>query len=222
MCKGFPFASDELQMRVSAKKSASTRLAILRSARELFDRHGFHAVSLDAVMAGAGLTRGGFYKYFNTKGELFAETVKLALQDYAAHTHEDGGGNDVGAHILSVYLSPSHVRNTEYCPMIVLPNDTAEAGEEVKAAFQSVLELMISGLSLDERGRPVSRKRALAIATLCMGGMVLARAVENPELADEIRAAALDAARELRRPVPPRPQSAEIVEIFKSSSTAHR
>ena len=70
-------------MRVSAKKSASTRLAILRSARDLFDRHGFHAVSLDAVMAGAGLTRGGFYKYFNTKGELFAETVKLALEDYA-------------------------------------------------------------------------------------------------------------------------------------------
>ena len=209
-------------MRANAKKSAETRRAILRSARNLFDRYGFHAVSLDAIMAGAGLTRGGFYKYFNTKGDLFAETVKLALEDYAAHQRDSSIDEDTGAHILSVYLSPSHVRDLEYCPMIVLPNDTAEAGAEVKAAFQSVLKLMISGLGQDERGRPISRQRTLAIATLCMGGMVLARAVENQELADEIRAAALEAARELRRPVPTRPQSADVLEIFKNSSTARR
>jgi len=209
-------------MRVSPKKAAATRLAILRSARDLFGRHGFHAVSLDAVMSGAGLTRGGFYKYFRTKGELFAEAVKLALSDYAAHQREFPGEYDVGSHVLSAYLWPSHVRDSENCPMIVLPSDTAEAGEDVKAAFRSVLRLMISGLSKDERGLPIPRDRSLAIATLCMGGMVLARAVEDQEFADEIRSAALQAARELRRPLPTKPQSADILDIFKNSSTGRR
>jgi TetR/AcrR family transcriptional regulator, transcriptional repressor for nem operon len=193
-------------MRTNPNKLAATRNAILRSARILFDRHGFQAVSIDAIMGGAGLTRGGFYKYFNTKGELFAEVVKLALADYACgtHQHEHSDHDDLGKHILSVYLSPEHKKNAEACPMIVLPSDTAEAGEDVKTAFQSVLELMISGLSHAQRGQHLSRKHALATATLCMGGMVLARAVENQELADELRSAALDLALQLRRSDPVR------------------
>lgn len=187
-------------MRVTAKKAAATREAILRSARELFDKHGFHAVSIDAVMAGAGLTRGGFYKHFSTKGELFAETVKLALVNYAMHRNAHSAQHDAGDHILSGYLSPSHLKNVEICPMFILPSDTADAGENVKEAFQLVLELMISGLSTDRNGRPLSRKRALAIATLCMGGMVLARSVDDPNLARELRAAALAIAQQLRSP----------------------
>ena len=33
---------------------------IIQSARKLFNRHGFESVSLDQIMSGAGLTRGGF------------------------------------------------------------------------------------------------------------------------------------------------------------------
>ena len=45
-----------------------TKERILRSARRLFNRHGFDAVSIDDVMADAGLTRGSFYAYFGSKG----------------------------------------------------------------------------------------------------------------------------------------------------------
>lgn len=37
-----------------------TRARIVESARVLFNRHGFEAVSIDDVMKGAGLTRGDF------------------------------------------------------------------------------------------------------------------------------------------------------------------
>jgi len=189
-------------MRMATKKSAATRAAILRSARNLFDLHGFHAVSIDDVMAGAGLTRGGFYKHFATKGELFAEAVKQAIANYNSHQRAHAGHDDTGAHILSGYLSPKHARNIDICPMFILPSDAADAGEDVKEAFQVVLEMMIAGLSHDKNGRPLPRKRALAIATLCMGGMVLAQSVEDPGLADELRAAALDAAQQLRNAGP--------------------
>ena len=37
------------------------RQRIVESARRLFNRHGFDGVSVDSIMAQAGLTRGGFY-----------------------------------------------------------------------------------------------------------------------------------------------------------------
>ena len=52
-----------------------TREKILASARRLFNRNGLSEVSIDAVMAGAGLTRGGFYSYFDSKDELYAEAI---------------------------------------------------------------------------------------------------------------------------------------------------
>ena len=42
-----------------------TKERILRSARRLFNRHGFDAVSIDDVMADAGLTRGSFWSPVN-------------------------------------------------------------------------------------------------------------------------------------------------------------
>ena len=43
------------------------RRKIIDSARRLFNRHGFESVSITQIMAGAGLTHGGFYSYFKSK-----------------------------------------------------------------------------------------------------------------------------------------------------------
>src|SRR5258708_4781096 len=58
-----------------------TRARILRSAKTLFNLHGFERISIDDIMARAGLTRGGFYSYFDTKSELYAEAVALSLRE---------------------------------------------------------------------------------------------------------------------------------------------
>jgi len=54
---------------------AETRTRILDSARRLFNRNGLTSISIDEIMAGAGLTRGGFYSYFDSKEELYAEAI---------------------------------------------------------------------------------------------------------------------------------------------------
>src|SRR5262249_60581484 len=56
-----------------------TRAQIVQSAQELFNRHGFNAVSIDEIMERAGHTRGGFYTYFRGKSDLYAEAVAHAL-----------------------------------------------------------------------------------------------------------------------------------------------
>ena len=63
------------------RKRDLTRQKILRSARRLFNRHGFDAMSIDGVMADAGLTRGSFYSYFESKGDLYAEAVTDILNE---------------------------------------------------------------------------------------------------------------------------------------------
>lgn len=54
---------------------------IIHSARRLFNRSGFDNVSVDQIMAGAGLTRGGFYSYFESKSDLYAEVLSCFFTD---------------------------------------------------------------------------------------------------------------------------------------------
>jgi TetR/AcrR family transcriptional regulator, transcriptional repressor for nem operon len=56
------------------------RRRLIRIARNLFNRRGFDAVSIDDIMAGAGLTRGGFYSYFSSKSALYAVAIEEALR----------------------------------------------------------------------------------------------------------------------------------------------
>ena len=57
------------------------RNQIIGSARKLFNRSGFDNVSVDQIMADAGLTRGGFYAYFKSKSDLYAEVLSCFLTD---------------------------------------------------------------------------------------------------------------------------------------------
>ena len=61
--------------RVEVKKR------IVESARRLFNRHGFDSISVDQIMAGAGLTRGGFYGYFESKSDLYVEVLGCFFTD---------------------------------------------------------------------------------------------------------------------------------------------
>jgi hypothetical protein len=76
--------------------------------------------------------------------------------------------------------------------MIGLPSDISRTDRSVREAFEAALRLMIERFERGsgERAKP-DRKRALAIAALCVGGMVLARSVEDRGLANEMREAAM-------------------------------
>jgi AcrR family transcriptional regulator len=58
--------------RVSEAHLAARRQQILDAARICFARNGFHATSMQDVIAEAGLSVGAFYRYFKSKEELVA------------------------------------------------------------------------------------------------------------------------------------------------------
>jgi TetR/AcrR family transcriptional repressor of nem operon len=68
-------------MPYSSEHRERVREKIVQSARRLFNRKGFNAVSIDDVMADAGLTRGSFYAYFDSKSDLYATSITAILSE---------------------------------------------------------------------------------------------------------------------------------------------
>jgi TetR/AcrR family transcriptional repressor of nem operon len=174
--------------------STEVRERIVQSARRLFNRRGFESVSLDQIMSGAGLTRGGFYSYFKSKSDLYAEVLGCFFTDPEWKSCWEGidvdlTSSDVGPQVVRAYLSRQHFEDVENsCPRVAVPTDVSRGGESAKAAFESVFCAMVSVLErgmIVDRGR--RRPRAQAIAALCIGGMVVARALANRSVADELR-----------------------------------
>jgi TetR/AcrR family transcriptional regulator, transcriptional repressor for nem operon len=185
-------------MTTSNKKSEGVRIKILDSAQRLFNRHGFNAVSIDDVMGEAGLTRGSFYRYFSSKTDLYAQSVIRAVGEKRAAAAAARVGEHFGAdQIVRDYLSERHQDDIDNgCPMIALPADVSRTDPSVRAAFESALRLMID-MFQEELGRGSAghaRNYAIAISALCVGGMVLARSVEDRSLAAELREASMSVA----------------------------
>lgn len=177
---------------------------IIDSARRLFNRYGFESVSLNQIMAGAGLTHGGFYSYFKSKSDLYAEVLGCFFTDPEwkncwEGVHVDLSSTDVGPQVVRAYLSRQHYEDVENsCPMVALPTDVARSGVSARRAFETVFKAMVSVLerSLVQNGRR-RRTTAQSIAALSIGGMVVARTIHDRALADELRAACMAVALDL-------------------------
>jgi len=180
------------------------RKKIVQSARRLFNRHGFDGVSLQQIMAGAGLTHGGFYSYFGSKSDLYVEVLGCFFTDPEWKSCWEGvevdlSAGDVGPQVVRAYLSRQHFEDVENsCPMTALPTDVARSSASTKRAFETVFRAMVSVLERSSAGNGGPRReQAQAIAALCVGGMVVARAMADRGHADELRDACMSVALEL-------------------------
>src|SRR3977135_422908 len=161
---------------------AAVKKNIINSARKLFNRRGFESVSLHQIMAGAGLTHGGFYSYFKSKSDLYTEVLGCFLTDPEWKScwegvHVDLSSTDVGPQVVRAYLSRQHFEDLENsCPMVALPTDVARSGRSARLAFETIFKAMVSVLerSLDKKKQ---RRRMIAgsIAAMSIGGMIVAR-----------------------------------------------
>ena len=181
-------------MRVSREKFAESRKRILDAAATLFRETGFDGIGLSDIMKAAGLTHGGFYGHFGSKEDLEAQALSLALARSVADWSQlvDSAAARPLAALAGQYLSPDHRENVgEGCPFAALGSDTARRGERVRSAFTAGLEPFLALLSNVTPGRSKAQRRRKAIAILAemVGAMILARAVNDPALSDEILAA---------------------------------
>jgi AcrR family transcriptional regulator len=176
-----------------------TRARIVAAARKLFNRFGFDGVTIGDIMKEAGLTHGGFYRHFASKSDLYAEVLDCFFTnpEWACGwkgMEEFDETAEMAPQIIRAYLSNAHFDDVENaCPMVALPSDVARASRNAKRAYQAAFEGMVTILEQSAS----SRNSALAIAALCVGGMVIARASDDRALGDELRQAAMRVALDL-------------------------
>jgi TetR/AcrR family transcriptional repressor of nem operon len=191
-------------MPYPAGHRSEVRGKIVHSARRLFNRHGFENVSVAQIMAGAGLTHGGFYGYFKSKSDLYTEVLGCFFTDANWKSCWEGVevdlvSRDVGPQVVRAYLSKQHFEDVENsCPLAALPSDVSRSGASVKRAFETVFRAMVSVLERGSLENGQSRHTAAqATAALCVGGMVVARAMVSRRFADELRDACMEVALKL-------------------------
>ena len=171
-------------MRVTQEQMRENRRRILSEASRLFREKGFDAVGVAEVMKAAGLTHGGFYGHFASKEDLMAHAIAHATAEVSGR-----GGDLEGA--IARYLSPAHRDDAaDGCPMAALAADIRHRPPAARSAMTTGIRTQIDRMTEALPAGVTAKRRREAIGTYAtlIGALVLARAVDDPALSDEILA----------------------------------
>lgn len=183
-------------MRYSKQHKAKVRARIIAEAGRRFRRFGYAGVSIDSLMARAGLTRGGFYRHFKSKASLFAEVIR-SQHEYVDRLRGRKGSSDAelrdeAIEIASHYVSPTYRRGViKGCGIASLAMETCRSPAPVRRAYAASLRELIEEFS---RGLPDSETlddRAVETVILSVGALLLANASDgDDELSGRVSAVA--------------------------------
>lgn len=177
-------------MRYPAEETAEKHRSILVEAGRLLRERGVAGVSVGEIMKATGLTHGPFYNHFASKDALVRET----LDDLSAKTLDDfdriAQADGIAAY-LDRYLSRRHVDGPG--AGCLMPTLAIDAGKEegARAAFTRHVKGTLDRLLrfLPARREEDARAAALHSIAAMVGAVMLARAVDDATLGDEILAA---------------------------------
>jgi len=183
-------------MKVSREQVAQNRERIVEAAAQRFRELGFEGIGVADLMKEVGLTHGGFYGYFPSKEDLIAEAsaraFTRALAGWSALAERTPG--DPLSAIARSYLTSEHRDNPGVgCLLAALGPDVSRQGPAVRRAVTDNMRSALDFLAKLVRGKSKAARRQKAIgayATL-VGAMVMARAVDDRALSQEILDAGL-------------------------------
>ena len=173
-------------MRVSKEQAAENRERILKAASRLVRERGISNVGVDALAEAAGMTHGSLYSQFGSKERLVEEALAHAITTKGQEVPEAFAVSDY----VSEYLSTAHRDMPgSGCPFAALCCEIPRQGRGVRERFTAGVRGMIGLLSgrMDSGLKPRQREeKALVTVAFLVGALVLARAVSDPKLSDDI------------------------------------
>ena len=182
-------------MRLKPEDKEKIRQRILGSAAAAFRARGIEAVTLDDVMAGAGLTRGAFYAHFKSKAALLEKVLRHEHPIHRmlrARTGETGADlRDKMRDIFSGYLDPANLAEVhEGCTLAALTADAARAPDEHRVAYEAALMDIAGEMA---RGQDRSADDMLPAMVQAAGAVTAARACDSRAMQTRILTAAREA-----------------------------
>lgn len=172
----------------------TTRQRILFSASKLFALNGYEDISINQIMADAGLTRGAFYSHFKSKSELHAESIMSSAKEISLSFD-----NNSSEGFVKTYLNTTHSEGEfPRCPLAFMIGDIAQRDLEVRTTYTKVFKGFVNHLvamdtkqsdDAENESAYKSQKimvQALQKAVLLIGGIAISRAINDGELAEQL------------------------------------
>ena len=181
-------------MRVTRAQAAAHREKILDVAGTLFRERGFDGIGVADIMKRAGLTHGGFYGHFASKDDLAAEITERIVTREGWLERLTGTPDPSIGEVVRSYLSGRHRDDAGHgCLFAALGSDVVRQPRSVRRGFTEGLRRRLDALQRVLPGQAAARRRR-AIATMAgmVGALMLARAVDDSKLSDEILKAAAE------------------------------
>lgn len=174
-------------MRYSAEHKAQNHENILSVAARTFREHGADSSGIGTVMKKVGLTKGGFYRHFESKDDLFVEAVARAFEEMGkgmtqiARSAPEGQALRV---IIERYLSSRHANSPGAgCVLSALGPELARKPVGVRKRIEALLEAYRERLLPFVPGQTREEKRAncrLLFSSMA-GVLMMTRITSDPE-----------------------------------------
>jgi TetR/AcrR family transcriptional repressor of nem operon len=177
-----------MSMRQSREEKAKTHDRIVRIASARIREAGIESPGVAEIMQAAGLTHGGFYKHFGSRDELIAQAADRAFADGERTVHEiTEGAQEPLAALVDWYVSTQHRNNPATgCPVAALGADVRRGDDRVRVAYRRQVERYLANLERLHGGGEDARRRATVALSTLVGSIMLARAIDDEALSDEI------------------------------------
>jgi TetR/AcrR family transcriptional repressor of nem operon len=182
--------------RAESKQESLDR--ILDAAARRIREEGLDGAAIVPVMRDAGLTHGAFYSHFTSTDDLANAAFSRAITTGRSHWIKPRRGESWRDRLTSLakrYLTTAHRDDlATSCGFATLSSDAAHATDEFRASYERELRGSLAAIcdGADDR-----LDDAIALMTVCVGGMVLARAVADPKFSARILRVAREAAAKL-------------------------
>ena len=183
-------------MKVSKEQLLNNRNELIAAATQLFQQQGFGATGVAQISERAGLTQGGFYGHFKTKGLLAQAACRQQFEKVRAEWEASKGTSDNDLEtLIDGYVSTAHVDTAgDGCPMAAytceVKNQDALLKETFTQGFERMIEVLEETLKQDFTTE-TARRDALFSMCAMVGSVAIARATKatSPTLSEEILSA---------------------------------
>lgn len=172
-----------------------TKTRIMKAVHRGFRSLGYNGIGVDGLAKEAGVTSGAFYGYFRSKEDAFIAAVIEGLDEYRAgiETFRQQNGEQWVTALADYYVGRQHRQNIACgCALPTLSPEVIRASDRVRHAYQTELLKLHRAIAagLTAESETDQRDMAWAILSLLAGGLILARAVADEDLAEQISGAA--------------------------------
>ena len=178
-------------MRYPPAHKEATRRRILDAASQAFRERGVAETGVDEVMRRAGLTHGGFYAHFQDKTELIAEACAAAFDAAVPNLERIAAAPTPSARarlLIDSYLGSRHRDNRgSGCLVVAVGADMVRLRGAARSGyargFAQHIDRLCAALRLNADPRR-NRERVTQLMSSLVGGLLFARAVDDPKQSD--------------------------------------